>query len=231
MLSKRDQTLINDYPEEERREYNQDMASSTENHVVYINDKRCEAFSYTQLFMNAFKFDAYLNSDYKNMVQFGASTGDVLGKYQDKGWNTIGYEVDDIGVSEMAKKGITTRKIDLNSIELKTNKLSYEAQLETDLALPTHIILVRTLHYLQDSAIKLLIFKLIDEAKPGSVFFISGMVQLHNKKDDSNPMLLSNYIPSFFGPRSDMEFKHLSVNESKQSCTRLEEVMIVRKLG
>ncbi len=155
----------------------------------------------------------YLNASGK-ILQLGSSTGRFLEKFKDRGWNAAAYDFSEQAVKQLRQKGITTREVDLNELNA-SGALTYGDLLTRDIAYPSNIIMVRILEYLNPSAHDCLLFLLIDNAAPGTVFIIAGQVSgsaaEQAKKEPMTPeialRLHPNFRTSFFAARKDMRIK------------------------
>lgn len=141
---------------------------------------------------------------HNSFLQFGACDGDMLREFNKlPNAKVKGYDYIDSFKRDLEQVGIAFEKIDLEMIDENKKELACLSTLKADLAQSSNIIAVRILEYLTQEALELLIFSLINESKPNSVFFIIGRINKTYFKNLSNN---ENYIASFFAPRTDIEF-------------------------
>jgi len=178
-------------------EYNSEKAEAS---IVDNKNEVKFSSSYTHLFLKDHKLSKYFNDDCKRIIQFGAASGEFLKEKKQAGWSTIGYDISSVAVKELKSGGIEAKQIDLNSRD-DSGALSYADQLKKDISIPANILLIRVLQYLELPALNLLLFDLIDNTAPGSVFFIAGNIKASSEITAKTPY----YKSSFFGPRIDME--------------------------
>jgi len=196
-------------------------------------------------------FDLPIPIPNKFVIQFGMNEGYYFCK------NLLDYQVtgyDFIAPKQPQPKNVVRRLVDLNKTMTETIlvdgnktqkniiKLAYEAQLKTDLANPSHILVIHLLEYLEVPMQCLLLFKLIDIAKPGSIFYI----QTHSYYDpedlptkriyEETSKLIgtspANFYASFFAPRTDIFFISHKHDANEAVYTRIPahaEVLIVQK--
>ena len=137
----------------------------------------------------------------------------------------MGYDYSLTSTKILTKKGIPHRHIDLDKL-VDENTLAYQDELTHDLGETTNILAIRILEYIDPRAQLLLIWALIEKAKPGSVYFIINMT--HDKALIGT--VKPNYIPSFFGARTDMQFKkHIQLPVKPCLEYPPDEVLIVQK--
>ncbi|HSW69120.1 MAG TPA: hypothetical protein VLI69_03025 [Gammaproteobacteria bacterium] len=184
--------------------------------LLYTNNAQTEATS-VESFSDAFFVKAdlcqYLNASGK-MLQLGSSTGKFLKKFKDRGWNTAAYDFSEQAVKQLQKKGITTRKVDLNETNA-SGALAYENLLAEDVRYPSNIVMVRILEYLTRSAHDCLIFLLMEKAAPGTIFIIAGQVcgssaeeaREGSKTSEVASRLHPNFRTTFFAARQDMQIR------------------------
>ena len=146
-------------------------------------------------------------------VQFGSSAGAFFFK---NNLNTtrkiIGYDFADRAALHLEEKGMQARCVDLNVTTPDGKKLACHDQITQDLAGPCNIFLIRIADQLTPEARKLLIFTLIDNAKPGSVFYCETF-SLYSKKFRKPDFIFDDttgFLPSFFGARTDMQFQSIA---------------------
>lgn len=123
----------------------------------------------------------------------------------------IGYDYSENAVSIAANNGVNARLIDLCSIN--NGQLAYQDMIELDLSVATNIIAIRVLEYLNPQAVILLIFSLMNAAKPGSTLYFETCLINHSplSKEVCHD-IENNYVASFFAPRTDKQFRHHSIN-------------------
>lgn len=180
--------------------------------------------SYTENFFDYYKLYQYLDLSCKRIVQLGASHGKFMGRYKEQfGWDVIGYDYSKTAISEMSKKGIVAKKVDLNSMSQDKKNLSYELELSQDVMEASHIFLFRVLQHLDPEPFKRLLCLLIDSAAPGSIFFIAGHIDKDAKPKKTLTPRTYNYKASFFA-RTDMQFLRM------QNTSLDEEILVIRKI-
>ncbi|MDF1683017.1 MAG: hypothetical protein P1U36_00005 [Legionellaceae bacterium] len=140
-------------------------------------------------------------SSYETIVQLGIGLGRYyIDQNLTETKNIIGYDYSMIAANFIQKEGMRARLLDLNKINL--DQLDYLPQLEEDLSEPCAVVIIRTLEYLDNSAITLLMFALMNKMKPGSAFYFETLHtgEVEPERND----LPVHYIHSFFGARTDM---------------------------
>lgn len=173
----------------------------------------------------------YLNNSCKSIVQFGAANGKPIDSYQQQGWSVVAYDNSIESINILKNKNITARHINLN--HTKNKELAYQNDLNIDLNSETNIFAIRILEYLKPEALILLIFNMINLAKPGSTYFIMG----HYKTSNCHTAYVRNYFASFFAARTDMEIllhrdekSHQFKNKAnKPPIIENDEILIIRK--
>jgi hypothetical protein len=195
---------------------------SPENIDAKISDN---VLSYTHDFFEKHNLAQYLNVNCNYMLQLGASNGKFLADYNEKGWNVLGYDFSQPAINYMIGRGVGAKKIDLNAID-ESGELNYKTTLSADISSPVNILIIRTLQHLDINALNLLLFAMIDNAAPGSVFFIADCVDQYNPATMMTAAATTKtrgYKASFFGARTDMEFlKFTHVNAD-------DELLVIRK--
>lgn len=178
-----------------------------------LNDSATNIEENTSMFFQHFATHrlAFLSSSHR-VLQFGISTGKFLiDNRSPQQKEIIGYDYSPSAIKHVEKNGIQGREIDLNDIDdIDDNRLAYHSTLQEDLSVPSHILIIRTLEYLNPEAMKLFIFSLISLAKRDSKFYIE-IYNPENQTLESNNIefghhILPGYVPSFFAPRTDIEF-------------------------
>lgn len=209
-----------------------DKNYSGENYNIdSFGNKYVTAPSYTHYFFdgyNSITRTQYLNNSGSNkkILQLGAADGRFLSEYQNLGWEVLAYDFSKTAISELEKKGIEARDIDLNAIDNFLGTLTYVSQLEKDISKPVNILLIRILQYLDLRALHLLMYTLIDKAAPGSVFYISGNIEKRSRASMSAGTPYCNKIV-FFAARTDMDIVEVIEEESKGNF--VDESFIVRR--
>jgi hypothetical protein len=166
---------------------------------------------------------------YKNIIQLGISDAAYLTKLNLSSI-IIGYDFSTKAVEHNKKKGVLTRHVDLNSIEISNNTLAYADLLQSDLDSSNVVLMVRILEYLEAEALQLLIFFLINYSKPGTSFFI----EIFSKDDEENFIhnnLKVGYVASFFAPRTDMEFNYHKKAFDTRNQGNVESLIIQKTLS
>lgn len=207
--------------EERWEEYNMDCESTSVLVAKSKDSKAISATSYSHAYFEDFELKTHLNTSSKRMIQLGASTGKFLKEYQDAEWTVVGYDYSASSIRQLKNNNIPYEPDDLNARN-KSGELTYGAKLAEYVAKgATNILLIRILEYLEPSALTLLIYNLMDNAAPGSVFFIAGAIN----ENPSKPMspTTPNYRASFFGARTDMEIIVL------KKVYTTDELLVVRK--
>lgn len=126
--------------------------------------------------------ERFFNNKCKTMIQFGAGVANYLTikSNENPDMICIAYESDALAVKQLeANKKLITRNINLNECIVKDDelKLSYSEILSKDLEQQANIIAINIIMYLDGPAICLLLFKLINEAKPGTtIYFNNGVI-------------------------------------------------------
>jgi hypothetical protein len=153
------------------------------------------ADSFAQVFMRQLHLEPYLYEAGCSILQFGCSVGYLLEEYQAKGWRVKGYDYSPAAANRLGLTGIPYRPFNLNTIfSNKDAKVRDQcAELKSDIASHQNIIAIRIFEYLNQDALKLLIFSIIDYSKPETRFIFAS----HEIKP--------GYVPSFFGGRTDFE--------------------------
>jgi len=209
-----------------RKQYWEEFNENDGDVNIRENGKIKKATSYTHFFFDRFKLDNFLKNQNKRMLQLGVSNGKFLKDYQAKGWDVIGYDYCDSLVGQMNNNNIPFRNINLNSTH--NNKLTYEDKLEADCKTSTHVLAIRILEYLDPKTVPLLVFALMDKAKPDTTYFFVHATSLQNKPEKFS----ENYIASYFGPRTDIKFLFFdALVHNKDKDKDKDEVLVVRKLS
>lgn len=154
----------------------------------------------------------HFSSSTQRILQLGVSSGTFL---SDSGLakqrECIGYDHSRAGVAKASSSGITVKLIDLSDIN-ESGNLSYLDVLTADLATPADILAIRIFEYLEPQAVILLIFTLINNAKPGSIFYLETYSSITSALPEAVcHQIESGYIASFFGPRTDIKFQHHTI--------------------
>lgn len=228
-------TLITENLEEESSKnfwenYNQSFLNTpgreVENLVMGLN---CSYKSYTRMFFDEYHLNLYLNKANKNILQLGANTGEFLKELNVAGWETMGWDFSPTAIKLLKNNKIKCREIDLNAVE--HSKLLYENELKNDLKENSHLFSFRVLEYLKPEALKLLLLHLINHSKKGCIFFFAYNTKLKEPETDlTYHYIPSNYIPSFFGARTDMEFlKLIQSPPEAQASPFCDEIFLVKK--
>ncbi len=208
------------------KDYWEDYNTGLNDGLVSYRDekgKNSPSPSYSHIFFGnaGINLNRFMNSDCRKILQLGASAGKFLGEYQQKGWSVMGYDYSASSITTMKSNKIPAKLIDLNKVS-DTGKLDYATELKSDLVAPTNILLIRVLEYLDPAALEALLFFMIDNAKPNSVFVVAGFC---DGKEGELPYTgrTPNYKPSFFGARTDMRIELLKRVGDDEIC-------VVRKL-
>jgi hypothetical protein len=182
------------------------------------------ADSYTKDFFDYYKLYPHLNESCKRIVQLGASNGNFMGHYKKLEWDVVGYDYSKTAVSEMTKKGILAKQVDLNLLgaDKKKKDSVIRTELRKDFEKTSNIFLFKILELLGPEAFKEFFYLLMDDAAPGSIFFIAGPVE-PNTKSKTKTGFTRNYKLSFFA-RTDMEI--LRAEDDGQ-----EELLVIRKVA
>lgn len=212
----------NDLKDKDKIHWNKYIADSKKNkRGIILDGKKYFSKSYTQLFFNAFNLTEFEDPRSAQWLQLGASRGDFLATLKKPDENKlIGYDYAPKSIQVLGRKKILARNVDFNIMDSTGSKLAYENQLIQDLAAPSNIIAVRFLSYLNTQALCLLVHLLIQESKPGSVFYFVNPIH-ENKKN----FLPCNYIASFFSARTDIEFLFVARTDNKEIRKKLSEFM------
>ena len=174
--------------------------------------------SQTRIFFNAIPkpLKNRFSSSTQRILEIGMGNGDYIGKtIGSTGRECIGYDYAENAVSTAASNGIQARLINLKEINEK-NQLAYLDTLKADLSVAADILVIRVLEYLGPEAVTLLIFALLDAAKPGSTLYFETYAVCDKK--NSLPNFICNeiengYVASFFAPRTDIKFLHHTIND------------------
>ncbi len=147
-----------------------------------------------------------LQSPNHRMIDIGCSTGKQHVTSVKAGIDVIGYDNNQLALISMQEYGVKGRDVNLN--ECDKDKLHYEKQLINDLNVPCDIFLVEIAEFMNTDALILLMYTLIDNAKPGSIFYYKG--KTFHPDSPVRPVggfqkRRDGYIPSFFGARTDFE--------------------------
>lgn len=143
-----------------------------------------------------------LNSSFNRVVHLGAGIGSFLQPMAGTR-DVIGYDCSLAAVTQINQLGMRGRKVDLNNFD------SYKVQLEQDLLIPTDILMIRILEYLHPEVVVLLLTLLIEQAEPGSVFYIETAWSMASRELETIGHMykvVQGCIPSFFAARTDMTF-------------------------
>lgn len=187
-----------------------------------MNEVEDGVLSYTHAFFEEHHLTHYLNVDCNKIVQLGASNGKFLADYKKEGWNVLAYDFSQPALEYLSNNGINAKCVDLNDID-GSGKLCYSSQLAADIHEPVNILMIRILQYLDVEAVNLLLFTLMQEAAPGSVFFIAGNTRQSECMSTKVTSATPRYKATFFAPRTDMELL---------LCTQVnadDELLVIRK--
>jgi hypothetical protein len=160
------------------------------------------------------------DSSTKTIIQFGISIGRYVTPLCKPSRPVIGYDHSNLAISTIEQKGIIGREINLNEI-VNGGELSYYDLLAKDFSIPVDILVIRTLEALDPEAITLLMLAIIDLMKPSSKFYLeilSGKdVVIADKKTGItyNRNIQPGYAPSFFAPRTDIEFISHTISQNE----------------
>jgi hypothetical protein len=170
------------------------------------------------------------------IIQFGAGIGSFYkGSRANDGKEIISYDFSTVAMQAISSKAVIERKVNLNDIDSQNpSALAYHDKLQHDLAEPCALLIIRTAEYLDASALTLLIFSLIDLAKPGSMFYFE-ILATGEVDEPCRNELPNGYVPSFFAPRTDINFRHRAIthNEVADACSGQTSIerFIVEKLA
>jgi hypothetical protein len=198
----------------------------------------------------------FLNTDssQNNIIHIGASDANFIRTlYPECISRYIAYDFSKIAVDNNNRHGILTKLVDINAID-DNNHLEYHSLLKSDLSSASAIIMIRILEYLNQEALTLLLFFLMNNAPKGISFyienccinnkdtFLNNMSNFINQKTicpkerqlmEKNfftimQMLKTGYIASFFGPRTDISFDFHQIKQD-EFCNHFEQ-LVVRKI-
>lgn len=200
--------------------------------------------SLTKLFFEEYNLGYYLNSDCKNIVQFGAGSGDILDRYKCDDWDVTAYDYSQKSYEILTQKGIKIRFVDLNSISsaYSIEQLTYNEILIKDLKKVVNVIAIRILQFLKQESLMLLLTNFANLAYPGSIYIFVGKIFIDNevKENIKEDKCHFNYILSFFSTRKDMKvLLHTTTNKNKNIknpdnaeiiSEGDDEVLIIKKL-
>jgi hypothetical protein len=196
-------------------EYNFSKANEEAAHADQTSEffKSIDAHLYPAQFLNNDnETETNIKSNsYKKIIQLGISNAYFMRKFfPNISPIIIGYDFSNIAVELNGSKGILTRNVDLNDIEISDNTLGYADLLKSDLDSSNVVLMLRILEYLEAEALQLLIFFLINYSKSGTSFFIE--IFSKDEEEKSQNLIHNNlkfgYVASFFAPRTDMEFNY-----------------------
>jgi len=212
-------------PRADWEKYNKTMATGiTVGLERQSGSKPTTAISYSHVFLQEHKVEAYFNDDCNKILQLGSADGRYIAEQKEKGWNVKAYDFSEIAIEQLKNKGIPAKKVDLNRINEASNELLYCDQLTEDVSQPVNILLIRILQYLELPALNLLLLTLIDKAAPGSVFVIAGNSDEYKLGSEEFTTRTRQYKSSFFATRTDFELlAYKQVNTS-------DELLVYRKL-
>lgn len=190
-------------------------------------ESKGNSFTYTFFLDPKFNLQELLNQNRKSALQLGACIGDYAEYLVKDGWHVSAYDYSDEAVKYLkTKKDLFVKKIDLN--KTNNNELEYNNELSADLEQSENVIAVRILTYLDRKALTLLMFSMIDKAKSNTRFFFINYTS--NKADPE--AFPHNYIPSFFGGRTDAKFIklcHISELIPESEPHLLNEIFVFKK--
>jgi hypothetical protein len=172
-------------------------------------------------------------SEYKKVIQFGIGLG-IFHRTRPVDQKVIGYEYSPTCIKHLSENNIIVRALDLNGHN--KDNLDYEAQLETDLreTEPCALLLIRTAEYLHPEALELLLFSMINLAKPGTKIYFETLKTAKEELPETQNHLQYGYVPSFFAPRTDIAFlfhdKYVNPEEDRCSGDVTVERFIAQKL-
>ena len=213
--------------------YNTNGAQPGSAVVVNINGEEKFFPSYSDYFFDKWKLVTFIDQHNKHMLQFGASTGVFLKKYQDNGWQVMAYDYSGEAVKSLQEKHLPAKQIDLNSVS-SSHQLNYDSDLTADLSSASNIVSVRILQYLTPEAMCLLVAALMDKAQPNSVFFFVNSIKSEQEvRPTDSEELNRNYIKSFFSPRTDMQILFSKATDDADQQYKmgesLDEVLVCKK--
>lgn len=212
--------------QEDWDDYNADMARgmNVQFKIDTGAEKSTPVTSYTHHFLKGHQLEKFLNNDCNRILQFGASDGRYIAQQKENGWSVKAWEFSEEAIRLLRMKGISTEHKDLNELDQSKSHLLYSKQLIEDVSQPVNIFLFRILQYLELPALNLLLFTLIDNAAPGSVFFIAGNSDEYKAGSDEFTSRTRKYKACFFATRTDFEFLTFAqVNAD-------DELLVFRKL-
>lgn len=180
--------------------------------------------------------ETFLKSSNK-VVQLGCSDGNYISLLPDSK-KIVGYDYAKKSMIYLNKSNMQRRYIDLDETINEGTELSYASELVQDLNVPTDILCIRVLEYLAPDSMSLLLFALINNAKPLSIFYIE--LSANKPKRDGYDELerlgihnsyKSGYVASFFAPRTDFQTLLREAHYKKEGPTEaFVEKFIVQKI-
>lgn len=181
------------------------------------------------------KKNSFENSS-NQIIHYGCGNGLYLNKFSSR--KIIGYDFSGEALDNFsADNKKIARAIDLEELEFNPND---QAILKEDHNLVSDILMIRVLEYLKPEAVIFLLHFIIENAKPGSCFYIETFnndttVKGYDEKKPFYHKAESNLYASFFGGRTDYQFKlhNIAINEPQDSCsgpnTECERLVVVKR--
>ena len=183
-----------------------------------------------QEFCLMYFYQGFFNEDERNLLDLGMGQGPLVLPLLSQGWKLTGYENSLQSLQylnlcfnpEITTGALTVKNKDLNQLD---------EELNADIHRYRNITMINVAPFLENASLVNLLFTMMEKAQSGTVFFFccAYRPKLQDLEKSREMFALpKNYIASFFGPRTNIQFLcHEYTNDFENLYN---DVLIVKKL-